>query len=280
LVGGLTGLVLTGDLFNMFVWFEVMLISSFVLLALGGGRQQLQAALKYVTLNLLSSVLFLTAIGLLYGLTGTLNIAELALRVPEVEHQKLLTAVAVLFLCAFGIKAGMVPFFFWVPAAYVAPPAAVTALFAALLTKVGVYAVIRVFGLLFMHDADEMTVLYTVLLWLSGITMVLGVLGAASQPVVRRILAFHSVSQVGYMLMGPAVAGLALASALRSDGAEAEAARTAATIVLAGSVLFMIHHAVVKMSLFMVAGLMIAKCGSDDLRRVAGLYRRDWLLGL
>ena len=141
---GVCGAFLTGDLFNLYVWFEVMLMASFVLLALGGERPQMEGAIKYVTLNLIASAIFLAAVGLLYGAVGTLNMADLAQKLREPAAADFVTAIAMLFLVAFGIKAGIFPLFFWLPASYHTPPVAVSAIFAALLTKVGVYAMIRV----------------------------------------------------------------------------------------------------------------------------------------
>ena len=143
---------LTGDLFNLYVWFEVMLMASFVLLALGGERAQLEGAVKYVTLNLLSSALFLAAVGILYGVAGTLNMADLALARPAGHGARPRHDARLLFLVAFGIKAAVFPLFFWLPASYHTPPVAVSALFAGLLTKVGVYALVRVFTLVFTGD--------------------------------------------------------------------------------------------------------------------------------
>lgn len=277
LLASVAGVFLAGDLFNVYVWFEIMLLSSFVLLALGGERPQVEAAVKYVALNLLSSTLFLAAIGLLYGMTGTLNIADLAFRLQHVGDPKTLTALALLFLVAFGIKAGTFPFFYWLPASYHTPPAVVGALFAGVMTKVGVYAVVRFFPLFFMQEPG---VLYRVLLWISGITMVVGVLGAASQMRMRRILAFHSVSQVGYMLMGVAVFGVAQAR-LDAGGLSAEAAaalKNAQLVLMAGTFVFIFHHAIVKMNLFLVSGIVMKHKGTDDLHRVGGLYaERPWL---
>ena len=161
LIAGVVGAFLTGDLFNLYVWFEVMLISSFALLVLGGDKVQLDGAVKYVAINLISTVLLLTAIGLLYGLTGTLNMADLSIRVPQVDNQSLVAVVAVLFLIAFGIKAAVFPLYFWLPASYHTLPISVTAVFAALMTKVGIYALIRTFTLIFPgeHEAINTTLL-------------------------------------------------------------------------------------------------------------------------
>jgi multicomponent Na+:H+ antiporter subunit D len=240
---GVCGAFLTGDIFNLYVWFEVLLISSFVLLALGGERLQLEGAIKYVTLNLMSSVLFLTAVGILYGMAGTLNMAHLAVRLEEVGQPGIVTTVSMLFLVAFGIKSAIFPLFFWLPASYPVPPFAVSAIFAAVLTKVGVYAIIRTFTLIFTQDISYT---HTIILVLAGATMLSGVLGAASQYEFRRILAFHSVSQIGYMIMG-----LALFTPLS----------------IAGAVLFMFHHSIVKSGLFLISGIAHHLCGTTHLKR-------------
>ncbi len=265
LLMGICGAFLTGDIFNLYVWFEVMLIASFVLLALGGERAQLEGAIKYVTLNLVASSIFLTAVGILYGLTGTLNMADLAQnltlealrasRITEAQPE-LVTTVAMMFLVAFGIKAAIFPLYFWLPAAYHTPPAAVSAIFAGLLTKVGVYAIVRVFTLLFRQEPEITSLL---LLVISGLTMFVGVLGAASQNEFRRILSFHIVSQIGYMIMG-----LGLFSPL----------------ALAGTVFYIIHHIVVKTNLFLISGLVNRLHGTYQLSFLGGLYRSRPLLGL
>ena len=256
LLAGVSGAFLTGDLFNLYVWFEVMLSSSFVLLALGRDRAQIDGAIKYAVINLVSTVTFLIAVGILYGMTGTLNMADLALKVAEIENHALLTAVAVLFLTAFGIKAAIFPLFFWLPASYHTPAVSVSALFAGLLTKVGVYALVRTFTLIFTHDVGYT---HTLLLAVAGTTMVTGVLGAAAHYEVRRILSFHIVSQIGYMIMG-----LALFSPL----------------ALAGTVFYVIHHIVVKTNLFLVAGLIGRRTGSMEIRDIGGLFRSAPLLAV
>ena len=256
LLAGVCGAFLTGDLFNLYVWFEVMLIASFGLLALGGDRAQIDGAVKYVALNLVSTVVFLSGIGLLYGMTGTLNLADLHVAVRDVENKGLLTVVAVLFMVAFGIKAAVFPLFFWLPASYHTPPVAISAVFAGLLTKVGVYALMRMFTLVFTHD-----VAYThgLLLVVAGLTMVTGVLGAAAQSDIRKILSFHIVSQIGYMIMG-----LALYTPL----------------ALVGAVFYLVHHIVVKANLFLVAGVAKRLTGSFELADIGGLYRSSPLLAV
>lgn len=248
LLMGVCGAFVTGDLFNLYVWFEVMLISSFGLLVLGASREQLDGGIKYVLLNLVSTIMFLAGTGLLYGLTGTLNMADLHLAVREVENTGLLTTVAVMFMVAFGVKAAVFPLFFWLPASYHTPPVAVSAIFAGLLTKVGVYALIRMFTLVFDQDVGFT---HTILLWASVVTMVTGVLGAAAMNDFRRILSFHIISQIGYMVLG-----LALYTPLG----------------LMGAVFYLVHHIIVKANLFFVAGVAKRIAGSTDLARIGGLY--------
>jgi len=256
LLAGVCGAFLTGDLFNLYVWFEVMLISSFGLLVMGGNRQQLDGGIKYVTVNLVSTILFLTGIGLLYGMTGTLNMADLHRAVQEVDNPGLLVTVAVMFMIAFGVKAAVFPLFFWLPASYHTPAISVSAIFAGLLTKVGVYSLMRMFTLIFTTDVAYT---HTILLWVAGFTMVTGVLGAAAMNDFRRILSFHIVSQIGYMILG-----LALFTPL----------------AMVGAVFYIVHHIIVKSNLFLVAGVARRIAGSTDLDAIGGLYRTAPLLAL
>ncbi|WP_108259685.1 Na+/H+ antiporter subunit D [Mangrovicoccus ximenensis] len=255
LIAGVCGAFVTGDLFNLYVWFEVMLIASFGLLVLGGGRAQIDGGVKYMTLNLVSTALFLTGVGLLYGTTGTLNMADLAGAVDRV-HPGLLSVIATMFLVAFGVKAAVFPLFFWLPAAYHTPAFSVSAVFAGLLTKVGVYALLRTFTLIFDHDTGYT---HQILLWVAGLTMVTGVLGAAAQSDIRKILSFHIVSQIGYMILG-----LALLTPL----------------AIAGAVFYLLHHIIVKANLFLIAGAAERLTGSTELSRIGGLYRSAPLLAL
>lgn len=248
LVMAMNGAFLTGDVFNLYVWFEVMLIASFSLLVLGGDREQLRGGIQYVLLNLFSGLLFLGAVAMLYGAVGTLNMADAAIKLREVDPG-LATSIAMLFMAAFGIKAALFPLFFWLPPAYHTPPIAIAALFAGMLTKVGVYALIRTFTLLFTHDIGYT---HTILLWAAGFTMVTGVLGAAVQTDIRKILAYHSISQIGYMIMG-----LALYTPL----------------ALVGAVFYFIHYIIVKANLFLVGGVAYRLRGDYDLYRIGGLYR-------
>lgn len=256
LVLGVAGSFLAGDLFNLYVWFEVMLIASFGLLVLGGGREQLDAAVKYAVLNLVATTVFLIAVGFAYGLTGTLNLADMARRMPEVPNQGAVAAVAFLLLGAFAAKAAVFPLFFWLPAAYHTAIAPVAAIFAALLTKVGVYAMIRLITLVFPTGQEWIA---PVLWVVAAGTMVVGVLGAAAHWDIRRILSFHIISQIGYMIVGLAIA---------------------TPLAIAGSVLYVLHHIVVKANLFLVAGVIRRTGGSYSLAHLGGLWRRDPWLGI
>ncbi|MDP8905825.1 MAG: Na+/H+ antiporter subunit D [Chloroflexota bacterium] len=245
---GVCGAFLTGDIFNLYVWFEVMLIASFVLLALGGRRSQIEGALKYVALNLIASILFLSAVGILYGAVGTLNMADLARRLPMLDQPGLPTALAMLLLAAFGIKAAMFPLFFWLPASYHTPPPAVSALFAGLLTKVGVYALLRVFTLLFVHDVSFT---HTLILLLAGLTMLTGVLGAVAQHEFRRILSFLVIAGIGFVLMGLGMFTL---------------------VSLTAAIFYLVQEMVVKSNLFLLSGLARRITGSYELAASGGLY--------
>jgi multicomponent Na+:H+ antiporter subunit D len=253
---GVCGAFLAGDVFNLYVWFEVMLIASFGLLAVGGGRAQLDAGVKYLALNMVATTVLLFAVALLYGMTGTLNMADLARRVPEVENRGAVAAVALLFLGAFGMKAAAFPLFYWLPASYHTATPQVGAVFAALLTKVGVYGVFRLFTLVFAGTADWMP-------WVLGAvavaTMITGTLGAVAHWDVRRILAFNVIGSVGVMLVGAAVA---------------------TPLAIAGAVFYVLQDVLVKANLFLVAGAIRRAGGSYALARLGGLWRREPLLGL
>ena len=253
LLAGVNGAFLTGDIFNLYVWFEVMLIASLGLLILNRSKAQIDGAIKYAALNIFGTTFFLIAVGILYGVTGTLNMADLGQILPTMTLSPALMTSALLFLAAFGIKAALFPVFFWLPASYHTASFAVAAIFAGLLTKVGVYALFRVFTLLFQMEGD----LRTIVTVIAAGTMVFGVFGAAIQWNVRRILSFHIISQIGYMLMGLAIATPA---------------------ALMGGIFYIIHHIIVKANLFLLAGAIRSAAGTDDLKKTGGLLRsHPWL---
>lgn len=251
---GVNGSFLTGDLFNLFVWFEVMLIASFVLMTIGGTRPQLDGGMKYVLLNLFSSALFLIGVGMIYGKLGTLNMADIAAKMSTVDDPVLINTTSILLLVAFGVKAGVFPLFFWLPASYHVPAFIVSGLFAALLTKVGVYALVRSQLLLFGPYFSSMQGLLFVI---AAATMVTGVLGAAAQFHTRRILSFHIISQIGYMILGLAIA---------------------TPLALAGAIFYIIHNILAKTNLFLIAAMIHRKTGHEDLAKLGGLVKKlPWL---
>ncbi len=255
LLAGVCGAFITADLFNLYVWFEVLLIGSFALITLGGGRRRLSGAVSYVVLNLLATLVFLFSAGLVYSATGTLNMGELGMIFRSGEAPPAATLAVVMMLVSFSIKAALFPVFGWLPASYHVAWIPVSALFAGLLTKVGVYAMIRIVTLVW----PEYGLAHEVLLWVACATMLIGVLGAAAQNEIRRILSFHIVSQVGYMILG-----LALASPL----------------AIAGAVFYLIHHIVVKANLFFIGGIAARMTGSERLAAMGGLYASAPMLAI
>lgn len=246
LAAGVGASFLAGDLFNLFVAFEIMLGASFVLITLGSTREQVRSSMTYVILSLISSALFVTVVAFVYGATGTVNMAQLAERLGDIDRG-VRDAIGLLLLVVFGIKAGVFPLFFWLPNSYPTAPTPVTAIFAGLLTKVGVYTIIRTETLLFPTDGPS-----TLLLVVASLTMVVGVLGAMAQDDVKRILSFHIISQIGYLIFGLALFTVAS---------------------LAGAIFYTVHHIIVKTSLFLVAGLLEETHGTARLHRLGGLVR-------
>ena len=249
MLAGVSGAFLTGDIFNLYVWFEVLLIGSFGLIVLGGRKDQLEGALKYATLNLLATTFFLIATGLLYGLVGTLNMADLAAKVEAVESRGLVNAISALYLMAFGMKAAAFPLFFWLPASYHTPQPGVSAIFGGLLTKVGVYALIRTFTLIFPLDGG---VFNDLLVWIAGATILFGGMGALAQTDLRRVVAFTVVGGIGYMLVGLALSTPA---------------------ALSGGIFYMLHSMLISTGLFMAVGIAGRIGGGYDTRTLAGIYR-------
>ncbi len=255
LLMGVNGAFLAGDIFNLYVFFEVLLVASFALLTLGGQIGQINGGIRYMVLNLLASSVFVATAGLIYGTVGTLNMAHIAERLPDAPRSIQLT-IAGLLLLTYGSKAGLFPVFFWLPASYHTPHPAVTAFFGGLLTKVGIYALFRIFPLFFPAIFQEWQ---TLILTIAGLTMVTGVFGAMAVNTIRRVLSFHIISQVGYMVMG---LGLA-----------ASADPVVAAFGMAAGILYLTHHMIVKTALLMAGGAAELVVGSGSLlrNRLAGI---------
>lgn len=252
LSGGVYGAFVTADLFNLFVLVEVALIPSYVLLTAGGRPEQVRAGRIYLTVNLLGSTILLAGIALLYGVTGSVNLGELAGAAADSNAAALAAGVV---LVAFGVKAALVPAHGWLPATYPSAPPAVTALFSGLLTKIGVYAIFRVYAVVFDGDARLSSVLLVVFL----ATMVVGVLGALGEGRMRSILVFHMISQVGYILLGLSFFGV---------------------LGVTAGIFYFLHNTVVKASLLLTAGAVETTHGTDRLDRLGGLARREPLLAV
>lgn len=254
LLTGINGCFLTGDIFNLFVFFEVTLVASYVLISLGGERLQLRESIKYIIVNLISSFLFLLAIAYLYAMLGTLNMAHLSLRVAEAGQVGLFVPVAILFLIVFSIKAGLF-LFYWLPGSYSAPPTVIAAIFGALLTKVGIYAIIRIFSLIFYQEPQITHLLIGIL---AGLTMVLGAIGAVAYWDIKRILTYNVIVSVGLILAGFA--------AFNQAG-------------LTGSVYYLIHDIIVKALIFLGGGTIIYITGTSKIREISGLIQLHPQLG-
>ncbi len=252
LTAGISAAFLAGDLFNFFVAVEILLMASYVLITLEGGDEQIRSGTTYVVINVLESILLVMAVSLVFAATGTLSMADLPERLAALPDGVKI-GLNLLLLTAFGLKAAVFPLFSWLPDSYPAAPGPVTAVFAGLLTKVGVYAIIRTQTLLFPGT------LSTLLLWIAGATMIIGVLGAIAQSDMKRILSFHIVSQIGYMIMGIALGGAA---------------------AIAATIYFVLHQIPIKTSLFLVQGIVERETGTSALSKVGGLARRSGPLAL
>ncbi len=244
LAAGVFNAFIAGDLFNLYIGFEILLVASYVLMTMGGTGPRIRAGVTYIVVSLVSSLLFLAAIGMVYGALGTVNIAQISERMADIDPNVQLT-LHVMLLIAFGIKAAIFPLSFWLPDSYPTAPAPVTAVFAGLLTKVGVYAIIRTETILFPGNA-----LGDVLLVVALLTMIVGILGAVAQADIKRLLSFTLVSHIGYMIFGIAMGTVAGLSA---------------------TIFYIVHHIVVQTTLFLTAGLIERQSGSTSINRIGGL---------
>lgn len=252
---GVNGAFTTGDIFNMFVFFEVLLMASYVLIVLGGEKKQLRESIKYVLVNVISSALFVITIALLYAVIGTVNMADIAVKVAEVGQPGILTVIAILFLLVFGIKGAIFPLYFWLPGSYAAPPMPVLALFGALLTKVGLYAITRTYTLFFIHN---LAITHELLLILSIFTIIAGCIGALAYFDLKHIMIYNIVIAVGVILFGVAQ--------MNDNG-------------MTGAMYYLIHDMIIKGALFLLIGIIIAITGTSNLRKMGGLMTTHAPLG-
>lgn len=250
LLVGVIGAFTTGDIFNLFVFFEVMLMSSYVLLVLGGTKIQLRESIKYILVNVISSALFVIAVAYLYSIVGTLNMAHISERIGEIGSAGIITVIAVLFLIVFGLKGAIFPLYFWLPGSYYAPPAPVMALFGALLTKVGVYSIARTYTLFFYHDASYIQPLMQ---GLAILTIIAGVIGAIAYSDVKKIVIYNIIVAVGVILFGISI--------LTQES-------------ITGAIFYLLHDMNIKAALFLLVGIIIRITGTSDLDKISGLMNR------
>src|SRR5699024_2452420 len=217
-------------------------------------------SLKYVLINLFSSIVFVTTVAFLYSVVGTVNMAQIAERVHEVEQQGILTVIAIVLFFVFATKAALFPLYYWMPKSYTVPNPVVSALFGALLTKVGIYSIIRVFTLIFVFETD---LTHTLFLWIAGLSMIFGVIGALSTNDVKMIVAYNVIPSIGFILYGLAI--------FNQDA-------------LSGSVYYLIHDMIIKAALFLIIGIVVYVAGTSDLRKMGGLIHTypglGWILFL
>ncbi len=250
LMMGMHGAFLTGDIFNLFVFFEVLLISSYALVAFAGEDYQLEASLKYATINLIASAVFLLGVGGVYGTIGTLNMADLSVKIGQLQNPGPLPTIFLLFIAVFGVKASLFPFYFWLPDAHSSAPTPISAMLSGVLIKVGAYSILRVSSVIFVPlrpDVQEW------ILTLAAVTMVVGACGALAQSDIKRLLAYSSVGQMGYIVLGLGI-GTPLA--------------------LVSTLLFIVNHAFAKAMLFLVAGVVIDATGTREMGSMGGLGRQ------
>lgn len=252
---GVNGAFTTGDIFNMFVFFEVLLMASYVLIVLGGEKKQLRESIKYILVNVISSAFFVVAVAYLYSVVGTLNMADISMKVSQVGQPGILTVIAVLFILVFGIKGAIFPLYFWLPGSYAAPPMPVLALFGALLTKVGLYAIMRTFTLFFIFDTSFTGEL---LLVLSLLTIIVGCIGALAYFDLKQIMIYNIVIAVGVILYG--------AAQMNDAG-------------MTGAAFYIIHDMIIKGALFLLIGIVIYITGTSNLRKMGGLMKTHAPLG-
>ncbi len=249
ILAGITLTFVTGDLFNLFVAFEIMLLSSYGLLTLELDKAQLHHAFPYLIINIIGGVLFLCTAGLAYSLFGSLNFADIAITSTLIQNDPRIVMIAAMLMLVFGLKAGFFPLHYWLPNSYPKLPAAVSALFASLLTKVGIYGLLRIFGTMLPH---QLWGIYSIVLFLAIPTMIIGAFGALQRSSIREILSFNLINHIGIIMVS---IGLFTQESL------------------AAVVYYIIHHIVVIASLFLLAGLIEDKAGSGDIQKLGNIWQ-------
>ena len=250
MIAGMNGVVLTGDFFNLFVFLEIASIASYALVAFGVEAEELEASFKYLVLGGVSSLVILLAIALLYSATGTLNMADVSMYLSEGISKNLLFFIFALFIMGFGLKSAMVPFHAWLPDAHPSAPAPISAMLSGLIIKaLGIYCVVRIFFVIL----GVIPIIQTILMVLGGLSMVIGVFLAVGQWDFKRLLAYHSISQMGYVMVG-----IGLATPLG----------------IIGGLFHLLNHAVFKSLLFLCSGAFEYATGTRQLKQLGGLFKK------
>jgi multicomponent Na+:H+ antiporter subunit D len=261
MIAGMNGVVLTGDMFNLYVFLEIAVIASYALVAFGIERTELEASFKYQVLGGVASLLILFAIGLLYWRTQTLNMADIADLLKNGESGYFLTFTQILLISGFGLKAAMIPFHAWLPDAHSSAPSPISAMLSGVLIKaVGIYAILRLFFNMFLISY-EISMVITVI---GTLSMVVGVFLAIGQWDLKRLLAYHSISQMGYVVIGVGMGMLIIAK-----GGD----KSIASLAIAGGLFHLVNHAVFKGLLFLNSGAIEYVTGTRNLRMMGGLFK-------
>jgi multicomponent Na+:H+ antiporter subunit D len=256
LIGGMNGVAITGDIFNLYVFIEISAIASYVLVGFGVRDEELEAAFKYMVIGSIGSLFILLSIALIYARTGTLNMADINHTLNQSPSLVFQSLISILFLVGFGIKAALFPFHFWLPDAHPSAPAPISAMLSGVVVKVlGVYGIMRIFY----NVLGILPLVKTTLLILAGLSMLLGVILQLGQTDIKRLLAYCSISQIGYIIMGIAIG---------------------TPWAILGSVYHLFNHAVFKSLLFLDAGAVEMITNTRDMRKLGGLAQKLRLTSL
>lgn len=261
MVAGMNGVVLSGDLFNIFVFLEISAISSYALVAFGVEKDELEATFKYQVLGGVASFLILFGIGFIYWKTKTLNIADVRTVFSTGYDRSYYLLVQILLLSGFGLKAAIIPFHAWLPDAHSSAPSPISAMLSGVLIKaIGIYVIIRLFFNMF-AISEGMAVLITTL---GTLSMFIGVFLAVGQWDIKRLLAYHSISQMGYVVLSAGIGMILISRGIRYE---------VAALAIAGSIFHLINHAAFKSLLFLNAGAIEYSTGTRDLKEMGGLSK-------
>jgi multicomponent Na+:H+ antiporter subunit D len=262
MVAGMNGVVLTGDMFNLFVFLEIASVASYALVAYGCEHDELEASFKYLVLGSIGSTLILFGVALTYGSSGFLNMASISAFMVKGQTTPLLTIAALFFIVGFGIKAALVPFHPWLPDAHPSAPAPISAMLSGVLIKaLGIYALIRVlFNVIGMTEVFGVT-----LIVIGALSMTVGVFLAVGQWDFKRLLAYHSISQMGYVILGVGMGGYILATG---------GAKTTAAMAIIGGIFHLANHSVFKGLLFLCSGAVEYSTGTRQLKEMGGLLHK------